>query len=149
MTSVNSVTVTLTSPVFFTREWEGKALHQQFVTKYFTVTVIFQYLYSNFISNCIISCSVQVNGKDLSKASHDEAVEAFRSAKDPIVVQVLRRNTAGRGSHVSSTQEVDVVDVVDMCTQTDITFEHIMALAKLRATTPPVPDICPFLLSDR
>uniref|UniRef100_A0A8K9XY99 PDZ domain containing ring finger 4 n=1 Tax=Oncorhynchus mykiss TaxID=8022 RepID=A0A8K9XY99_ONCMY len=31
---------------------------------------------------------------------------------------------------------------------TDITFEHIMALAKLRATTPPVPDICPFLLSD-
>lgn len=90
-----------------------------------------------------------MNGKDLSKASHDEAVEAFRSAKDPIVVQVLRRNTAGRGSHVSSTQEVDVVDVVDMCTQTDITFEHIMALAKLRATTPPVPDICPFLLSDR
>ncbi|XP_041746700.1 PDZ domain-containing RING finger protein 4-like isoform X1 [Coregonus clupeaformis] len=84
----------------------------------------------------------QVNGKDLSKASHDEAVEAFRSAKDPIVVQVLRRNTAGR---VNSTQEVDVVD---MCTQTDITFEHIMALAKLRATTPPVPDICPFLLSD-
>ncbi|XP_042179281.1 PDZ domain-containing RING finger protein 4-like [Oncorhynchus tshawytscha] len=87
----------------------------------------------------------EVNGKDLSKASHDEAVEAFRSAKEPIVVQVLRRNTAGRGSHVSSTQEVDVVD---MCTQTDITFEHIMALAKLRATTPPVPDICPFLLSD-
>ncbi|XP_055795461.1 PDZ domain-containing RING finger protein 4-like isoform X4 [Salvelinus fontinalis] len=90
----------------------------------------------------------QVNGKDLSKASHDEAVEAFRSAKDPIVVQVLRRNTAGRGGHVGSTQEVGVVDVVDMCTQTDITFEHIMALAKLRATTPPVPDICPFLLSD-
>ncbi|XP_029490774.2 LOW QUALITY PROTEIN: PDZ domain-containing RING finger protein 4-like [Oncorhynchus nerka] len=90
---------------------------------------------------------MQVNGKDLSKASHDEAVEAFRSAKEPIVVQVLRRNTAGRGSHVSSTQE-GTVDVVDMCTQTDITFEHIMALAKLRATTPPVPDICPFLLSD-
>ncbi|KFO26155.1 PDZ domain-containing RING finger protein 4 [Fukomys damarensis] len=33
-------------------------------------------------------------------------------------------------------------------TQTDITFEHIMALAKLRPPTPPVPDICPFLLSD-
>uniref|UniRef100_A0A673BSY2 PDZ domain containing ring finger 4 n=1 Tax=Sphaeramia orbicularis TaxID=375764 RepID=A0A673BSY2_9TELE len=40
------------------------------------------------------------------------------------------------------------VCVVDVCTQTDITFEHIMALAKLRPTTPPVPDICPFLLSD-
>ncbi|KAM9570637.1 PDZ domain-containing RING finger protein 4-like isoform 1-T1 [Salvelinus alpinus] len=87
----------------------------------------------------------EVNGKDLSKASHDEAVEAIRSAKDPIVVQVLRRNPVGRGGHVGSTQEVHVVDV---CTQTDITFEHIMALAKLRATTPPVPDICPFLLSD-
>jgi ligand of Numb protein X 3/4 len=34
-------------------------------------------------------------------------------------------------------------------TQTDITFEHIMALAKLRPPSPPVPDICPFLLSDR
>uniref|UniRef100_A0A4W5KS30 PDZ domain containing ring finger 4 n=1 Tax=Hucho hucho TaxID=62062 RepID=A0A4W5KS30_9TELE len=53
------------------------------------------------------------------------------------------RNPVGRGGHVGSTQEVHVVDV---CTQTDITFEHIMALAKLRATTPPVPDICPFLL---
>ncbi|XP_062317459.1 PDZ domain-containing RING finger protein 4-like [Osmerus eperlanus] len=84
----------------------------------------------------------QVNGKNLSKTSHDEAVEAFRNAKDPIVVQVLRRNPPGaRGPP----QEVLVVDV---CTQTDITFEHIMALAKLRPTTPPVPDICPFLLSD-
>ncbi|XP_010881890.2 PDZ domain-containing RING finger protein 4 [Esox lucius] len=82
-----------------------------------------------------------VNGRDYSKAGHDEAVETFRSAKDPIVVQVLRRNPSGR--HGGTTQ-----DVVDVCTQTDITFEHIMALAKLRATTPPVPDVCPFLLSD-
>uniref|UniRef100_A0A8C6UPI8 PDZ domain containing ring finger 4 n=1 Tax=Neogobius melanostomus TaxID=47308 RepID=A0A8C6UPI8_9GOBI len=36
-----------------------------------------------------------------------------------------------------SPQEIHVVDV---CTQTDITFEHIMALAKLRPSTPPVPD---------
>uniref|UniRef100_A0A665X8B1 PDZ domain containing ring finger 4 n=1 Tax=Echeneis naucrates TaxID=173247 RepID=A0A665X8B1_ECHNA len=41
------------------------------------------------------------------------------------------------------------IHVVDVCTQTDITFEHIMALAKLRPSTPPVPDVCPFLLSDR
>ncbi|KAL0968768.1 hypothetical protein UPYG_G00271440 [Umbra pygmaea] len=81
----------------------------------------------------------QVNGRDYSKAGHDEGVEAFRSSKDPIVVQVLRRN------HSATTQEAHVVDV---CTQTDITFEHIMALAKLRATTPPVPDTCPFLLTD-
>lgn len=86
----------------------------------------------------------QVNGKELSKSSHDEAVEAFRAARDPVVVQVIRRTPSGRPHGLP--QEIHVVDV---CTQTDITFEHIMALAKLRPTTPPVPDVCPFLLSDR
>ncbi|KAF4094717.1 hypothetical protein G5714_023795 [Onychostoma macrolepis] len=85
----------------------------------------------------------QVNGRDLSRASHEEAVEALRSAKDPIVVQVLRRTPRPRGQ--GSAQDVQLVDV---CTQTEITFEHIMALAKLRPATPPVPDTCPFLLSD-
>ncbi|XP_005725274.1 PDZ domain-containing RING finger protein 4 [Pundamilia nyererei] len=89
----------------------------------------------------------QVNG--LAKVEHDEAVvEAIR--RDPIVVQVLRRTPTRAAAAVvqdgtSSPQDVCVVDV---CTQTDITFEHIMALAKLRPATPPVPDICPFLLSD-
>lgn len=93
----------------------------------------------------------QVNGRDFSKVEHDQAVvEAIR--RDPIVVQVLRRTpngaaTAAVAHNLGGTSE-DVC-VVDVCTQTDITFEHIMALAKHRATTPPVPDICPFLLSDR
>lgn len=86
----------------------------------------------------------QVNGKDLSKATHEEAVEAFRNAKEPIVVQVLRRAPATKAH--SSSQDARLMDA---STQTDITFEHIMALAKLRPSTPPVPDICPFLLSDR
>lgn len=86
----------------------------------------------------------QVNGKELSKSSHEETVEAFRAAKDPVVVQVIRRTPSGRPH--GPPQEIHVVDV---CTQTDITFEHIMALAKLRPSTPPVPDVCPFLLSDR
>lgn len=85
-----------------------------------------------------------MNGKELSKSSHEETVEAFRSAKDPVVVQVIRRTPSGRPH--GPPQEIHVVDV---CTQTDITFEHIMALAKLRPSTPPVPDVCPFLLSDR
>ncbi|XP_063783385.1 PDZ domain-containing RING finger protein 4 isoform X1 [Pseudophryne corroboree] len=85
----------------------------------------------------------QVNGKDISRATHKEAVEAFRNAKEPIVVQVLRRAPANRVH--GSVQEVQLVNV---STQTDITFEHIMALAKLRPSTPPVPDVCPFLLSD-
>ncbi|XP_059672826.1 PDZ domain-containing RING finger protein 4 isoform X3 [Gavia stellata] len=86
---------------------------------------------------------IEVNGKDLSKATHEEAVEAFRNAKEPIVVQVLRRAPISK-AHGSSQD----VRLVDASTQTDITFEHIMALAKLRPSTPPVPDICPFLLSD-
>lgn len=89
-------------------------------------------------------CPPQVNGKELSKSSHEETVEAFRAAKDPVVVQVIRRTPSGRPH--GPPQEIHVVDV---CTQTDITFEHIMALAKLRPSTPPVPDVCPFLLSDR
>lgn len=91
-----------------------------------------------------IPCFPQVNGKDLSKATHEEAVEAFRNAKEPIVVQVLRRAPAAKAH--SGSQDVRLMDA---STQTDITFEHIMALAKLRPSTPPVPDICPFLLSDR
>ncbi|XP_061773030.1 PDZ domain-containing RING finger protein 4-like [Nerophis ophidion] len=75
----------------------------------------------------------QVNGKELSKSSHEET---FRPA---VVVQVIRRTPGG------PPQEIRVVDA---CTQTDITFEHIRALAKLRPSTPPVPDVCPFLLSD-
>ncbi|XP_059833822.1 PDZ domain-containing RING finger protein 4-like isoform X1 [Hypanus sabinus] len=86
---------------------------------------------------------IEVNGKDLSKATHEEAVEAFRNAKDPIVVQVLRRTPVTK-SRVGS-QEVPLVDAG---TQTEITFEHIMALSKLRSSSPPVPDICPYLLSD-
>ncbi|XP_030576124.1 PDZ domain-containing RING finger protein 4 [Archocentrus centrarchus] len=89
----------------------------------------------------------QVNG--LAKVEHDEAVvEAIR--RDPIVVQVLRHTPTRAAAAVvnnGSSLPQDVC-VVDVCTQTDITFEHIMALAKLRPATPPVPDICPFLLSD-
>ncbi|XP_078424598.1 PDZ domain-containing RING finger protein 4 [Cetorhinus maximus] len=86
---------------------------------------------------------IEVNGKDLSKATHEEAVEAFRNARDPIVVQVLRRTPITK-NHGSS-QEVPLMDAT---TQTEITFEHIMALSKLRSSSPPVPDICPYLLSD-
>uniref|UniRef100_A0A096M894 PDZ domain containing ring finger 4 n=1 Tax=Poecilia formosa TaxID=48698 RepID=A0A096M894_POEFO len=89
-------------------------------------------------SKCLFLARLQVNGKELSKSSHDETVEAFRAARDPVVVQVIRRTPSGRPH--GPPQEIHVVDV---CTQTDITFEHIMALAKLRPSTPPVPDVSP------
>lgn len=72
-------------------------------------------------------------------------MEAFRNAKEPIVVQVLRRTPLSKPAYGTAPE----VQLMDASTQTDITFEHIMALAKLRPLTPPVPDICPFLLSDR
>lgn len=92
-----------------------------------------------------------MNARDFSKVEHEEAVvEAMR--REPIMVQVLRR-TPTRGPTAAATHGHNGVPpdacVADVCTQTDITFEHIMALAKLRPATPPVPDICPFLLSDR
>uniref|UniRef100_H3DMD3 PDZ domain containing ring finger 4 n=1 Tax=Tetraodon nigroviridis TaxID=99883 RepID=H3DMD3_TETNG len=86
---------------------------------------------------------LQVNAREFAKVDHEGTVaEAIR--RDPIVVQVLRRPPA-RAAAEGTLQDVHVTNV---CTQTDITFEHIMALAKLRPATPPVPDICPFLLSD-
>jgi len=68
----------------------------------------------------------------LSKATHDQAVEAFRMAKEPIMVQVLRR--APRPKPTGPTGEGQVVDI---STQTDITFQHIMALSKLPTSSPP------------
>ncbi|XP_054243170.1 E3 ubiquitin-protein ligase PDZRN3 isoform X5 [Indicator indicator] len=85
----------------------------------------------------------QVNGKDLSKATHEQAVEAFKTAKEPIVVQVLRRTP--RTKAFTSPHDCQLVDVG---TQTDITFEHIMALSKMGSPTPPVSVLDPYLLPE-
>ncbi|XP_030314130.1 E3 ubiquitin-protein ligase PDZRN3 isoform X1 [Calypte anna] len=86
---------------------------------------------------------IEVNGKDLSKATHEQAVEAFKTAKEPIVVQVLRRTP--RTKVFTPPQESQLVDVG---TQTDITFEHIMALSKMGSPTPPVSVLDPYLLPE-
>uniref|UniRef100_A0A8D3B0P1 PDZ domain containing RING finger 3b n=1 Tax=Scophthalmus maximus TaxID=52904 RepID=A0A8D3B0P1_SCOMX len=84
---------------------------------------------------------IEVNGKDLSKATHDQAVEAFRTAKEPIVVQVLRR--APHPKLVSADAQVS-----DTSTQTDITLQHIMALAKLPPASPPMTELEEYLLTE-
>ncbi|KAM9680960.1 E3 ubiquitin-protein ligase PDZRN3 [Dama dama] len=84
---------------------------------------------------------IEVNGKDLSRATHDQAVEAFKTAKEPIVVQVLRRTPRTKMFTPPSESQM-----VDTGTQTDITFEHIMALTKMSSPTPPVLD--PYLLPE-
>ncbi|CAH2312897.1 E3 ubiquitin- ligase PDZRN3 isoform X2 [Pelobates cultripes] len=85
----------------------------------------------------------QVNGKDLSRATHDQAVEAFKTAKEPIVVQVLRRTP--RTKIYSPTSDAQLVDT---STQTEITFEHIMALTKMSSPSPTVSVLDPYLLNE-
>ncbi|XP_003802589.1 PDZ domain-containing protein 4 isoform X2 [Otolemur garnettii] len=85
---------------------------------------------------------LQVNGKELSKLSQEQTLEALRSSKEPLVIQVLRRSPRLRGD--SSCPDLQLVD---SGTQTDITFEHIMALGKLRPPTPPMAILEPPLIS--
>lgn len=69
-------------------------------------------------------------------------MEAFKTAKEPIVVQVLRRTPRTK---IFTPHESQLVDVG---TQTDITFEHIMALSKMGSPTPPVSVLDPYLLPE-
>nr|XP_025843867.1 PDZ domain-containing protein 4 [Vulpes vulpes] len=86
---------------------------------------------------------LQVNGKELSKLSQEQTLEALRSSKEPLVIQVLRRSPRLRGD--SSCHDLQLVD---SGTQTDITFEHLMALGKLRPPTPPMAILEPYVLSE-
>uniref|UniRef100_A0A8C6SM58 PDZ domain containing RING finger 3b n=1 Tax=Neogobius melanostomus TaxID=47308 RepID=A0A8C6SM58_9GOBI len=71
---------------------------------------------------------MEVNGKDLSKATHDQAVDAFCTAKDPIMVQVLRRTP-----HPKLLSPTSDTQLSDTSTQTDITLQHLLALTNLPA----------------
>ncbi|XP_070758711.1 E3 ubiquitin-protein ligase PDZRN3-B isoform X2 [Enoplosus armatus] len=86
---------------------------------------------------------IEVNGKDLSKATHDQAVEAFRTAKEPIMVQVLRR-----APHPKLVGPAADSQVSDISTQTDITLQHIMALSKLPPSSPPMTELEEYLLPE-
>ncbi|XP_055447824.1 PDZ domain-containing protein 4 isoform X3 [Psammomys obesus] len=84
-----------------------------------------------------------VNGKELSKLSQEQTLEALRASKEPLVIQVLRHSPRLRGD--SSCHDLQLVD---SGTQTDITFEHIMALGKLHPPTPPMGILEPYVLSE-
>ncbi|XP_067302775.1 E3 ubiquitin-protein ligase PDZRN3-B isoform X2 [Pseudorasbora parva] len=70
----------------------------------------------------------EVNGRSLSVATHDQAVEAFQAAKDPIEVEVLRR--VAHKTHDSH----EPTRGVENSTQTNITMKylkHMETMAKL------------------
>uniref|UniRef100_UPI0037E842AC E3 ubiquitin-protein ligase PDZRN3-B isoform X2 n=1 Tax=Semicossyphus pulcher TaxID=241346 RepID=UPI0037E842AC len=86
---------------------------------------------------------IEVNGKDLFKSTHDQAVEAFCTAKEPIMVQVLRR-----ALHPKLVSQAAESQLSDVSTQTDITLRHIMALTKLPSSSPPMTELDEYLLPE-
>lgn len=63
---------------------------------------------------------LQVNGRDVSQSSHHEAVEAFKTAEDPVVVQVFRRlNSSSKIRHDNSNRHSDNMSLITTSTQTD------------------------------
>uniref|UniRef100_A0A3P9QGC0 PDZ domain containing RING finger 3b n=1 Tax=Poecilia reticulata TaxID=8081 RepID=A0A3P9QGC0_POERE len=90
-----------------------------------------------------VAFSCKVNGKDLSKATHEQAVEAFRTAKEPIMVQVLRQ-----GPYPQLLAPITDNQVSDISTQTDITLQHIVALTKLPPASPPMTELEEYLLPE-
>uniref|UniRef100_A0A8C2IMT5 PDZ domain containing RING finger 3a n=1 Tax=Cyprinus carpio TaxID=7962 RepID=A0A8C2IMT5_CYPCA len=77
---------------------------------------------------------VEVNGRTLSFATHDQAVEAFQTAKDPIEVQVLRRMAQKTCRTLKPTRGMD------NSTQTNITLktlQQIETLANLASPSTP------------
>ncbi|XP_017264990.1 PDZ domain-containing protein 4 isoform X2 [Kryptolebias marmoratus] len=86
----------------------------------------------------------QVNGKELSRLSGDPTLDI----RDPVLSSILRRGVRRRagpvgapGGQVSVT--MGMADCVDTCTQTDISFQHMLTLGRSGqhpCGAPPPPD---------
>ncbi|XP_044856635.1 PDZ domain-containing protein 4 [Mauremys mutica] len=94
---------------------------------------------------------LQVNGKPLARLSQEQTLEALRCSKEPLVIQVVRRSPRARGGGEGALPG-DPATLVDSGTQTDISFEHLLALGRRRPPSPPagtletfgLPEIPPF-----
>lgn len=118
--------------------------HQSFFNSICTSS-LFLFLFSS-CSSTIWSwlCVFQVNGKDLSCLSGDPTLDI----RDPVLSNILRRGARRRaglagapGGLVPVT--MGMADCVDSCTQTDISFQHMLTLGKSSqhpCGAPPPPD---------
>lgn len=87
---------------------------------------------------------LQVNGKELSRLSRDPVVDI----RDPLLSSILRRGPRGQAGAAGAaggfgSVTMGVADCVDSCTQTDISFQHMLTLGKSGAHPcgdPPQPD---------
>ncbi|XP_024126536.1 E3 ubiquitin-protein ligase PDZRN3-B isoform X1 [Oryzias melastigma] len=86
---------------------------------------------------------IEVNGKDLSKTTHDQAVEAIRTAKEPIMVKVLRR-----APYPKLVGPILDTQVSDAGTQTDITLQHIMGVNTMPSSSPQMKELEAYLLPE-
>ncbi|XP_014390418.1 PREDICTED: E3 ubiquitin-protein ligase PDZRN3 [Myotis brandtii] len=57
---------------------------------------------------------VEVNGKDLSRATHDQAVEAFRTAKEPIVVQIDPNSIAAQDGRIREGDRIIQINGIEV-----------------------------------
>ncbi|XP_038638461.1 PDZ domain-containing protein 4-like [Scyliorhinus canicula] len=76
--------------------------------------------------------------KELCKVSQEQYTDTLRPSRDPLVIQVLRRSPRGKVA-----TSIPDLRLVDNGTQTDITFEHIMALRKVQPPSPQIVQLEP------
>ncbi len=101
--------------------------HSQFHIKfYLQMFRSFQHydVYNN-VFYFLYFCSPQVNGIDLSKATHEEAVEAFKNAAEPIAVEVLRR-APRTTTKVNAGDKDRTICTCNVGTQTDLQSEDFL-----------------------
>nr|XP_033776680.1 PDZ domain-containing protein 4 [Geotrypetes seraphini] len=84
---------------------------------------------------------LQVNGRELPQ---EQTLETLRASRDPLLIQVLRRSPRIRGGGSSPHD----LQLVDSGTQTDISFEQMMALGKVQPPSPPTLALEPYVLSE-
>ncbi|XP_058499472.1 PDZ domain-containing protein 4-like isoform X2 [Solea solea] len=88
----------------------------------------------------------QVNGKELSRLSGDPTLDI----RDPVLANILRRGARRRAGQAGAAAggglglvTMGMADCVDSCTQTDISFQHMLTLNKSGqhpCGAPPPPD---------
>lgn len=90
-----------------------------------------------------------MNGRELSRLSQEQTLEALRCSKEPLVIQVLRRSPRSRGGGSEGTEpKGDLTTMVDSGTQTDITFENLLGLGRVQPPSPPAVTLEPYGLPD-
>ncbi|XP_029974552.1 PDZ domain-containing protein 4-like isoform X1 [Salarias fasciatus] len=99
---------------------------------------------SNMLCSFDADGRLKVNGKELSRLSGDPTLDI----RDPVLSSILRRGARRRaglagapGGQVPVT--MGMADCVDSCTQTDISFQHMLTLGKSSqhpCGAPPPPD---------